>query len=143
MTSNNIIVIFENQQYPIPKEIAADDKKLRDLLVPFAPAVANAKIERGKPGEPIKIIKQAGTKGSTSLEILIASPETINKAIALARRVRHLELSGGVTIEQMDSLSEEIEIAIEFGKQEVANYQNSLNSLKSMPGSSGALPIGF
>jgi hypothetical protein len=43
----------------------------------------------------------------------------------------------------MDSLSEEIEVAIEFGKQEVANYHNSLNSLKSMPGSSGALPIGF
>jgi hypothetical protein len=75
--------------------------------------------------------------------MLVASPETINKAVALARRVRHLELSGGVTIEQMDSLSEEIEVAIEFGKQEVANYHNSLNSLKSMPGSSGALPIGF
>jgi hypothetical protein len=136
-------VIFEGQEYDLPKEIAADDKLLRDLLVPFAPAVANAKIERGKPGEPVKIVKQAGTKGSTPLEILIASGEWINPAIALARQVQHLELSGGLSIEQMDALSEEIEVAIVLGRQEVTNYQNSLKALKSMPETSSTLPFGF
>ena len=36
--------------------------KLRQVLSPFIPAVAHAKIQREE-GQPIQIIKQAGTKG--------------------------------------------------------------------------------
>ena len=46
----------------IDAAIAADDEKLRQILAPFIPAATNAKIQRQE-GQPIQIIKQAGTKG--------------------------------------------------------------------------------
>ncbi len=60
--SDKVQVVFEGKEYPIDTAIAADDDKLRQVLSPFIPAVANAKIQR-EPGQPIQIIKQAGTKG--------------------------------------------------------------------------------
>ena len=60
--SDKVTVVFEGKEYPIDAEIAADNDKLRQVLSPFIPAVANAKIQR-EDGQPIQIIKQAGTKG--------------------------------------------------------------------------------
>ena len=60
--SDKVQVVFEGKEYPIDAAIAADDRKLRQVLSPFIPAAANAKIHREE-GQPIQIIKQAGTKG--------------------------------------------------------------------------------
>ncbi|HHP7231133.1 MAG TPA: hypothetical protein ACFCUY_09770 [Xenococcaceae cyanobacterium] len=60
--SDKVQVVFEGKEYPIDRAIAADDDKLRQVLSPFIPAAANAKIKRVE-GQPIQIIKQAGTKG--------------------------------------------------------------------------------
>ncbi|MCC0178905.1 hypothetical protein I4641_18210 [Waterburya agarophytonicola K14] len=60
--SDKVPVVFEGKEYPIDAAIAADDDKLRQVLSPFIPAAANAKIQR-ESGQPIQIIKQAGTKG--------------------------------------------------------------------------------
>ncbi len=60
--SDRVPVVFEGKEYPIDAAIAADDEKLRQILAPFIPAATNAKIQRQE-GQPIQIIKQAGTKG--------------------------------------------------------------------------------
>ncbi|MDJ0595215.1 MAG: hypothetical protein QNJ72_35420 [Pleurocapsa sp. MO_226.B13] len=60
--SDKVTVVFEGKEYPIDAAIAADDNKLRQILSPFIPAAANAKIQR-EDGQSIQIIKQAGTKG--------------------------------------------------------------------------------
>jgi hypothetical protein len=60
--SDKVFVVFEGKEYPIDGTIAADDDKLRQVLSPFIPAAAKAKIQRSE-GQPIQIIKQAGTKG--------------------------------------------------------------------------------
>ena len=60
--NDKVPVVFEGKEYPIDIAIAADDDKLRQVLSPFISAVAHAKIQR-EDGQPIQIIKQAGTKG--------------------------------------------------------------------------------
>lgn len=141
--SNTIPVIFEGQTYDIPEEIAIDEKKLRDLLVPFAPAIANAKISRGEAGEPIKIIKQAGTKGSQVLSALIEEPEYINPTVVLAFQIQNLELERRVNFNEMSSIADRIERVVTEGRAEVESYNQNLNKLKSMPGVALSLPHGF
>lgn len=146
MNSNNpktIPVEFEGQTYDIPQDIAENDKLLKDLLVPFAPAVANAKISRGEEGEPIKIIKQAGTKGSNVLSSLIAEPEYINPAVVLAFQIQSKELSHRVNFNDMASIVGEIENAVREGLIETEGYYQNLNKLRSMPGVATSLPHGF
>ena len=60
--NDKVPVVFEGRKYPIDAAIAADDDKLRQVLSPFIPAAAHAKIQR-EDGQPVQIIKQAGTKG--------------------------------------------------------------------------------
>jgi hypothetical protein len=141
--SNTTPVIFEGQTYDIPEEIAADDNKLRKLLVPFAPAVANAKIERGEEGEPIKIVKQAGTKGCQVLSTLIDETEYINPAVVLAFQLQNLELERRVNFNEMASLALEIDLVVIEGRAEIESYEQNLNKLKSMPGVARNLPHGF
>ena len=141
-SEDSIIVIFEGQQYPVEREIAEDDNKLRALLSPFAPAAASAKIER-VPGQPIKMTKQSGTKGASPLTILCNTPETLNPAIAMARQIQHLELSGGIGIDEMEAIARDIETAIARGTEAIEDYRASLERLKQLPSCATVMPIGF
>jgi hypothetical protein len=146
MNSNNsdtIPVVFEGQTYDLPQSIAADDEKLRALLVPFAPAIANAKIERGEEGEPIKIIKQAGTKGCEVLSTLIEEPEYLNPAVVLAFQIQSLELSRRINFDRMTTLVDEIENVVRGGRAEIEGYEQNLKKLKSMSGIATHIPHGF
>ena len=77
------------------------------------------------------------------LEYLRSSPETINPAIATARKIQHLELSGQVTPEMMAELAKEAQAAIAQGKQAIADYNYSLKLLKSAITQSNRIPLGF
>ena len=79
----------------------------------------------------------------TPLEYLCLSPETINPAIVTARHIQHLELSGQVTPEMMEQLAKEAKSAIAQGKQAIANYNYSLERLKSASPQPNRIPWGF
>ncbi|MBD2772558.1 hypothetical protein [Iningainema tapete] len=137
-----VIVSFEGQQHPVDENIAADDQLLRDLFAPFYPDMANSVIER-KPGEIIKIIKRAGPKGATPLEALIASPEEVNPAVIMCRKVQHMELMGELDYKSMNALSNEIEEAIKQGTEYSNVIRKTLRLLQTILPSSGAIPEGF
>ena len=42
--NDKVPVVFEGKEYPIDATIAADDDKLRQVLSPFIPAAAHAKM---------------------------------------------------------------------------------------------------
>ena len=77
------------------------------------------------------------------LEYLYSSPETINPAIVTARYIQHLELSGQVTPEMMEQLAKEAQAAIAQGKQAIADYNYSLQRLKSANSQPNSIPWGF
>ncbi|AFZ38096.1 hypothetical protein Sta7437_4639 (plasmid) [Stanieria cyanosphaera PCC 7437] len=79
----------------------------------------------------------------TPLEYLRCSPETINPAIVTARHIQHLELSGQVTPEMMEQLAKEAKSAIAQCKQAIADYNYSLQRLKSANSQSNCVPWGF
>ena len=137
-----VIVSFEGQQHPVDQNIAANDQLLRDLFAPFYPDMANSVIER-KPGEIIKIIKRAGPKGATPLFVLIASPEFVNPAVTMCRKVQHMELVGELDYEGMNALSNEIESAIKQGTEYSSVIRKTLRLLQKIMPSPGAIPFGF
>ncbi len=77
------------------------------------------------------------------LEYLYLSPETINPAIVTARHIQHLELSGKITPEMMEQLAKEAQVAISQGKQAIADYNYSLQRLKSADPQPTCIPWGF
>lgn len=79
----------------------------------------------------------------TPLEYLCLSPETINPAIVTARYIQHLELSGQVTPEMMPELAKEAKAAIAQGKQDITDYNHSLDKLKLASPQQNQLPWGF
>lgn len=137
-----VIVSFEGQQHPVDENIAANDQLLRDLFTPFYPDMANSVIER-KPGEIIKIIKRAGPKGASPLEVLITSPEEVNPALTMCRKVQHMELMGELDYESMNALSNEIEEAIKQGTEYSNVIRKTLRLLEKILPSPGAIPEGF
>ena len=79
----------------------------------------------------------------TPLKYLCLSPETINPAIVTARHIQHLELSGRVTPEMMEQLAQEAKSAIAQGRQAIADYNYSLQRLKSASSQPNCIPWGF
>ena len=77
------------------------------------------------------------------LEYLCSSPETINPAIVTARHIQHLELSGKITPKMMEQLAQEAKSAIAQGRQAIADYNYSLQQLKSASSQPNRLPWGF
>lgn len=137
-----VVIEFEGQQHRVEEEIAADDKRLRELLSTVYPDMANSVIER-KPGEIIRITKRAGPKGSTPLEALIDAPEEINPALSMCRRIQRMELMGQLNYEQIDALSREIEEAIELGTESTISIRKTLQLLQSCQPTTGPIPHGF
>jgi len=92
-----ILVEIEGQQIDVEAAIAQDDNLLRQLFRPYYPDVANARIDR-KEGEIIKVIKVAGPKGLSPLEILLDAPEAVNPAIQMCRVVQQRELTSSLDV---------------------------------------------
>ncbi len=82
-------------------------------------------------------------KKDSPLKYLCLSPETINPAIVTARHIQHLELSGQVTPEMMEQLAKDAKSAIAQGKQAIADYNYSLQRLKSASSQPNCIPWGF
>jgi hypothetical protein len=92
-----IILEIDGQDLQIDDDerVKTDDQIRQQILQPFYPAMANAKLERiteeGKPLR-IKVIKRAGSNG-TALQSLIAAPSTANPAITFSWQLRAKQLS--------------------------------------------------
>lgn len=139
--NDTITVIFEGQQYPIAREIANNDDTLKILLSSFIPAAATAKIERTD--HTVRLIKQSGTKGHSTLEFLKTQPQHLNPALITAWKIQYKILSG-VDLIELQQLSEEAQSSIKLGEEEIENYNNTLKFLKSITASpSPYLPITF
>ena len=82
-------------------------------------------------------------KKDSPFEYLCSSPETLNPAIVTARHIQHLELSGRVTPEMMEQLAKEAQAAVAQGKQAIADYNYSLQRLKSANPQANRIPWGF
>jgi hypothetical protein len=77
------------------ERVKTDEQIRQQILQPFYPAMANAKLERiAEEGKPlrIKVIKRAGSNG-TALQSLIGAPAIANPAIALSWQLRAKQLS--------------------------------------------------
>ena len=105
------LIEYEGRQIELPNEITANDEKLLEVLLPYFPELSDATIER-KTGQPIKIIKQAKTKGveedwkkelcvlltpHSPLSSLMAAPEEPNQAVQLTWTLQCDSISGCVT----------------------------------------------
>lgn len=137
-----VLIEIEGQQIPVDEEIASDDNLLRQLLRPYYPDASNAKIDR-KEGEIIKVVKVAGPKGTTPLEMLLDAPETVNPALVVCRKVQRQELTTALDYDSMKQLAAEIDEAIEIGTTEVEAVNRSIAVLQKSAPAPGLPPIGF
>ncbi len=149
-----ITIQIDGQQFPLPDEIAAQDGLLKAALAPFVPWIANARIDRSeKEGAMVvNVIKradwkgftlsQADGRGSAVVAALIASPDSMNPAIALWMQMQ----------EQVDvkdpgvilALEPAIAAALKTGDQEIASVHQALTRLvECAPAPAMRIPAGF
>jgi len=116
--------------------ICKTDKSLRDALVTFFPAVANAKIKREKKpqGLVITITKQAGDKGLTGTvaKALDEATESINPILVLKQ-----EGTRRTSKRRID------EILLEGTKEIEAVYRTVRNLDLSAHQPANKIPVGF
>ncbi|MBN3961536.1 hypothetical protein [Nostoc sp. NMS8] len=140
--SNKLLVIYEGQQHWIPEAIAINDQLLRDAFTPLCAELANADIER-KPGEPIRIIKKPGKKGTSSLDCLIMAPEEINPAVQMCHQMRKRQVITGIDWENAGQLSVQIEEAIADGTEFSESLNQTIKSLIACTPTSSVILEGF
>lgn len=138
------LVEMEAQRFELPDEIAKSDELIRKALAPYFPFVANATITRTE-GQPIKIVKRAGTKGATPKEVLAAAPEEINPAIAMLWELQSSPLEPSpLELSTLIGKQEAIAIAIIEGEKAALMVKRSLKFLKRCkPIPSSSLVPGF
>lgn len=134
----NYILVIENQQIPIEEKIAASDDVLRQAISSYYPELAHAQIQRELEGETVKIqmIKQAGTKGCNTTNIiqyLAESPDCTNPALLLSWQLKQMEINGNLSIEQLIELQPAIDKAVGEGEVWIQAIQATLHSLKNAP----------
>lgn len=82
------LVKVEGTELELDDSICKTDKSLKDALLPFYPAVANADVKREQKGDKtvITVTKRAGSKGARGpmIESLDAAQEWIHPALALS-----------------------------------------------------------
>lgn len=127
----NYIISIEGQSIPMPEEIASDDQKIKDALAPYFPGAANSKIMRSDPANEtvtVTVIKQAGTKGSSSiLEKLISAPESLNPAVQMYRELGDVDgKMVGMSTEELLQLDEKISTAQDEGTQQGERMDRTL-----------------
>lgn len=95
-----VTVKIEGTELELEEKDCASDKKLRDALVPFYPAVANAKIERKteKGKTTITVTKQAGNKGGRRYY----APGMRFSLHGLTHRVTKVDPRGGIALMTLD-----------------------------------------
>ncbi len=141
------LIRLEGQLIPVEDAIAADDELIKKALLPFYPEVGNALISRTQEdGQTVvSVLKRAGTKGVTPFEVLIAAPESVNPAIALAWELKRLEAKGELEDPAvLLQYSKQIDQAIEQGKNEASDVAHSRAKLQTAcPKTSTAVVVGF
>jgi hypothetical protein len=141
-----VSIQIDGQQFPLPDEIAAKDELLKAALAPFVPWIANATIDRKeKDGAMVvSVIKRADWKGNGSavVDVLIASPDGMNPAVAL-----WTELQGQLDTQDPGAilaLEPTITTAIEEGDKEIAAVHQALARLvECAPVPATRIPQGF
>jgi hypothetical protein len=129
-----IILEIDGQEIQVEDDakVQTDDQIRQQILQPFYPAMANAKLERiteaGKPLR-IKVIKRAGSNG-TVLQSLIAAPAIANPAIALSWQLRAKQLSPDDYIHYCVHHCRTIQDAIDTGTFWVQHTDAALTHLK-------------
>jgi hypothetical protein len=129
-----IILEIDGQEIQVEDDarVQTDDQIRQQILQPFYPAMANAKLERiteaGKPLR-IKVIKRAGSNG-TVLQSLITAPATANPAIALSWQLRAKQLSPDDYIHYCIHHCRTIQAAIDTSTRWGQHTDAALNHLK-------------
>ena len=141
-TTNKRLVLYEGQQHWLPDAIALDDQLLRDAFTPLCAELANAEIER-KEGEPIRIIKKPGRKGTSPLESLLTAPEEVNPAIQICYQLRQHQMLTGIDWRYAEQWAGQIEEAIAAGTAFSQAVNHSLKALTFCTPTSGGIPEGF
>jgi len=137
---------IEQQELELDDEIAANDELLRQGLAPFYPFINNALIERktDKDGQlVIEVVKRAGTKGatSTSLSVLMDTPEAVNPAITLAWQLKQREAIGQIEIVNLVQMYEQIDDAISKGREEERLVDAAWSFLSRAAAQTSTLPV--
>jgi hypothetical protein len=137
---------IEQQELELDDAIAANDELLRQGLAPFYPFINNALIERktDKNGQlVIEVVKRAGTKGatSTSLSVLIDTPEAVNPAITLAWQLKQREAIGQIETVNLVQMYEQIDDAISKGREEERLVDAAWSFLSHAAAQTSTLPV--
>lgn len=137
---------IEQQELELDDAIAANDELLRQGLAPFYPFINNALIERktDKDGQlVIEVVKRAGTKGatSTSLSVLIDTPEAVNPAITLAWQLKQREAIGQIETVNLVQMYEQIDDAISKGREEERLVDAAWSFLSRAAAQTSTLPV--
>lgn len=137
---------IEQQELELDDAIAANDELLRQGLAPFYPFINNALIERktDKDGQlVIEVVKRAGTKGatSTSLSVLMDTPEAVNPAITLAWQLKQREAIGQIETVNLVQMYEQIDDAISKGREEERLVDAAWSFLSRAAAQTSTLPV--
>ena len=137
---------IEQQELELDDALAANDELLRQGLAPFYPFINNALIERktDKDGQlVIEVVKRAGTKGatSTSLSVLIDTPEAVNPAITLAWQLKQREAIGQIETVNLVQMYEQIDDAISEGRDEERLVNAAWSFLSCAAAQTSTLPV--
>jgi hypothetical protein len=137
---------IEQQELELDDALAANDELLRQGLAPFYPFINNALIERkiDKDGQlVIEVVKRAGTKGatSTSLSVLIDTPEAVNPAITLAWQLKQREAIGQIETVNLVQMYEQIDDAISKGREEERLVDAAWSFLSRAAAQTSTLPV--
>ena len=75
------------------------------------------------------MVKTAGTKGSSVLQSLLDSDDSLNRALALSFQLKQLEIEGSMDIAILLEFQQEIDNAIALGSDWENHSKASLNKL--------------
>jgi hypothetical protein len=140
-----IILEIDGQDLQIDDDerVKTDEQIRQQILQPFYPAMANAKLERiteeDKPLR-IKVIKRAGSNG-IALQSLIAAPSIANPAIALSWQLRAKQLSPDNYIHYCIRHCRRIQEAIDSGTRWYQQTDQALLQLQQAKAVPSQLPV--
>ncbi|MFN6474028.1 MAG: hypothetical protein RMY36_030735 [Nostoc sp. SerVER01] len=139
------IIKIDGQDITIDDAIAQNDEDLKKVIVPFYPQLANAEIKRETTaqGLVVRMIKQAGLKGSDAvIESLKNAPSEFNPAIDLAWRCKQVFFTNSqVELKDVIDLQPQIESALSAGNKENNEIRHSLYFLTHCPSEASNTPI--
>jgi hypothetical protein len=140
-----IILEIDGQDLQIDDDerVKTDEQIRQQILQPFYPAMANAKLERiteeGKPLR-IKVVKRAGSNGS-ALQSFIDAPATANPAIVLSWQLRAKQLSPDDYIHYCVHHCRTIQEAIDSGTRWCQQTNAALIQLKQAKAVPSQTPV--